>query len=176
MAKVGRFVMDPKAGAYCQIDLEDGKKVLVNHEKGGPQGGRITVAEKRLWGGETFLDLRLESAEGQAALTRPPRSARSSRRSEAAPRWRTCARAARPSAPPPDFSRCVTVTAPSVLGSRTKAPGRSPARGSTNPAIYRLRALACPLLLCRRDRCAQRNTGDPETLNNAVGGGRAWPI
>jgi hypothetical protein len=70
MAKVGRFVVDPKAGAYCQIDLDDGKKVLVNHEKGGPLGGRVTVTEKKLWGGETFLDLRLETAEGKAALTR----------------------------------------------------------------------------------------------------------
>jgi len=70
MAKVGRFVVDPKAGAYCQIDLEDGKKVLVNHEKAGPQGGRVTVAEKKFWGGATFLDLRLESPPGAAALAR----------------------------------------------------------------------------------------------------------
>ena len=42
MAKVGRFVIDPRAGSYCQIDLDDGKKILVNHEKSGPQGGRMT--------------------------------------------------------------------------------------------------------------------------------------
>jgi hypothetical protein len=70
MAKVGRFVMDPRAGSYCQIDLEDGKKILVNHEKGGPQGGRVTVTEKKLWGGETFLDLPLGSPEGQSTLAR----------------------------------------------------------------------------------------------------------
>jgi hypothetical protein len=75
MAKVGRFVVDPKAGTYCQIDLNDGKKILVNHEKGVPQGGRLTVAEKKWWGGETFLDLRLESAEGRAALARLSRGA-----------------------------------------------------------------------------------------------------
>ena len=75
MAKVGRFVIDPKVGAYCQIDLDDGKKVLVNHEKGGPQGGRVTVAEKKFWGGETFLDLRLETPEGRAALARLTREA-----------------------------------------------------------------------------------------------------
>ena len=70
MAKVGRFIVDPKAGSYCQIDLDDGKKVLVNHEKAGPQGGRLMVTEKKLWGGETFLDLKLETAEGKSALAR----------------------------------------------------------------------------------------------------------
>jgi hypothetical protein len=75
MAKVGRFVIDPRAGSYCQIDLDDGKKILVNHEKSGPQGGRMTVSEKKLWGGETFLDLKLESAEGKAALDRLTRGA-----------------------------------------------------------------------------------------------------
>jgi hypothetical protein len=70
MAKVGRFIVDPKAGSYCQIDLDDGKKILVNHEKAGPQGGRMTVTEKKLWGGETFLDLKLDSSEGKAAVAR----------------------------------------------------------------------------------------------------------
>jgi hypothetical protein len=67
MAKVGRFVIDPKLGAYCQITLDDGKKVLVNHEK-DPGGGRMMVTEKTWWGGETFLDLRLDTPEGQAAI------------------------------------------------------------------------------------------------------------
>ena len=70
MAKIGRFITDPKAGSYCQIDLDDGKKVLVNHETGGPQGGRLTVTEKKLWGGETLLDLKLGSAEAKSALAR----------------------------------------------------------------------------------------------------------
>jgi hypothetical protein len=70
MGKVGRFVIDPKLGAYCQIALDDGAKILVNHEKGDGQGGRMMVSEKRWWGGETFLDLRLETAEGQGALGR----------------------------------------------------------------------------------------------------------
>ena len=69
MGKVGRFIVDPKAGSYCQIDLDDGKKILVNHEK-GQHGSRLTVTEKKLWGGETFLDLKLESPEGKAALAR----------------------------------------------------------------------------------------------------------
>ena len=39
MPKVGRFVTDPRAGAYCQITLDSGEKIIVNHEKGGFQGG-----------------------------------------------------------------------------------------------------------------------------------------
>jgi len=39
MGKVGRFVSDPKAGAYCQIVLDGGEKILVNHDKGGFKGG-----------------------------------------------------------------------------------------------------------------------------------------
>jgi hypothetical protein len=70
MAKVGRFVIDPKLGAYCQIALDDGSKILVNHEKGDGAGGRMMVSEKRWWAGETFLDLRLETPEGQAAVGR----------------------------------------------------------------------------------------------------------
>ena len=70
MAKVGRFVIDPKAGAYCQIDLDDGKKILVNHDKGGFKGGRVMVTEKKFWGGQTFLNISLDSAAGAAALAR----------------------------------------------------------------------------------------------------------
>ena len=29
MAKVGRFVTDPRAGAYCQITLDTGEKIVV---------------------------------------------------------------------------------------------------------------------------------------------------
>lgn len=70
MGKAGHFVVDPKAGSYCQIELDDGKKILVNHEKTGPQGGRLTVVEKKFWGGETFLDLRLDTPEGKSVLAR----------------------------------------------------------------------------------------------------------
>jgi hypothetical protein len=69
MAKVGRFVIDPKLGAYCQITLDDGTKLLVNHEKDA-QGGRMMVTEKKWWGGETFLDVRLATPEGKAAVAR----------------------------------------------------------------------------------------------------------
>ena len=43
MAKVGRFVTDPKAGAYCQITLDSGEKIIVNHDKGGFKGGMLTI-------------------------------------------------------------------------------------------------------------------------------------
>jgi len=35
MGKVGRFITDPKAGAYCQVTLDSGDKLIVNHAKGG---------------------------------------------------------------------------------------------------------------------------------------------
>ena len=34
MAKVGRFVTDPKAGSYCRITLDSGERILVSHDKG----------------------------------------------------------------------------------------------------------------------------------------------
>ena len=70
MAKVGRFVTDPKAGAYCQIVLDSGEKILVNHEKGGFKGGRLSISQVK-WlglGGETLFDCDLDSAPGKAAL------------------------------------------------------------------------------------------------------------
>ena len=70
MAKVGRFIVDPKAGAYCQIDLDSGQKILVNHDKGGFKGGRVTVSEKKWWGGETFLACDLDTPHGTAVLAR----------------------------------------------------------------------------------------------------------
>ena len=39
MPKVGRFVTDPRAGAYCRITLDSGEKIIVNHDKGGFKGG-----------------------------------------------------------------------------------------------------------------------------------------
>ena len=70
MGKVGRFVIDPKAGAYCQIALDSGEKILVNHDKGGFKGGRLTISQVK-WlglGGETVFQCDLDSAAGKAAL------------------------------------------------------------------------------------------------------------
>jgi hypothetical protein len=73
MAKVGRFVTDPREGSYCQITLDSGEKILVSHDKGGFAGGSITVQEVRWWGfasGETLLRCDLDSGEGQRILAR----------------------------------------------------------------------------------------------------------
>jgi len=70
MGKVGRFVTDPKAGAYCQIVLDGGEKILVNHEKGGFKGGRLTISQVK-WlglGGDTVFECDLDGDAGKAAL------------------------------------------------------------------------------------------------------------
>jgi hypothetical protein len=72
MGKVGRFVIDPKAGAYCDVTLDNGEKVLVNHEKGGFKGGQLTI-EKKKWmglGSDRLLSCDLDSPAGKAALAR----------------------------------------------------------------------------------------------------------
>jgi hypothetical protein len=83
MAKVGRFITDPKEGAYCEITLDSGEKIIVNHDKGGFKGGALTM-EKSKWlglGSEQFFTCNLDSPEGKAAMGRltqgaPPDSAR----------------------------------------------------------------------------------------------------
>jgi hypothetical protein len=72
MAKVGRFVTDPKAGAYCQITLDSGEKIIVNHDKGGFKGGRLTIEVTRLMGfsSEQIFACNLDSPAGAAALER----------------------------------------------------------------------------------------------------------
>jgi hypothetical protein len=72
MGKVGRFVIDPKAGAYCDVTLDNGEKVMVNHEKGGFKGGQLSV-EKKKWmglGSERLFSCDLDSPGGKAALAR----------------------------------------------------------------------------------------------------------
>ena len=70
MAKVGRFITDPKAGAYCDIVLDNGDKILVNHTKGGFKGGWLTI-EKRKWlGSDALFKCDLDTPEGKAALAR----------------------------------------------------------------------------------------------------------
>jgi hypothetical protein len=70
MGKVGRFVSDPKEGAYCQITLDSGEKILVNHDKGGFKGGRLTISQVK-WlglGSETVFECDLDSAAGRVAM------------------------------------------------------------------------------------------------------------
>lgn len=78
MGKVGRFVTDPKAGAYCQITLDSGEKIVVNHDKGGLKGGHLTIEVMKLWGfsSDRIYTYDLDSPEGSAALNRLRRDAR----------------------------------------------------------------------------------------------------
>jgi len=72
MSKVGRFVTDPKAGAYCNITLDSGEKIIVNHDKGGKKGGTVVI-EKTGWfglGAQRVFACHLDSPEGTAAMAR----------------------------------------------------------------------------------------------------------
>ena len=84
MAKIGTFVVDPKAGSYCNITLDSGERIIVSHDQGGFKGGTLTVLETRWWGfatGETLLTCNLDGPEGKTAMARltqgvDPKSAR----------------------------------------------------------------------------------------------------
>ena len=81
MGKVGRFITDPKAGAYCQVTLDSGDKLVVNHTKGGFKGGPLTIETTKWWGGgQRIVSIDLDSPQGKAALGtltagQPPESA-----------------------------------------------------------------------------------------------------
>jgi hypothetical protein len=77
MAKVGRFVTDPKAGSYCQIALDSGEKIIVNHEKGA-SGGHLTIEVSKYLGlsSDRIYTCDLGSPAGQAALGQLTRDAR----------------------------------------------------------------------------------------------------
>jgi hypothetical protein len=71
MSKVGHLVTDPKVGAYCQITLDSGDKILVSHDTPSPTSGTLTVAEVKWWGfgsGATLLSCALHTPEGRTAL------------------------------------------------------------------------------------------------------------
>jgi len=70
MPKVGRFITDPRAGAYCQITLDSGEKVVVNHEKGGSKGGLLTIEVSKLMGlrSDRVFACDLDSPPGQRVL------------------------------------------------------------------------------------------------------------
>ena len=72
MGKVGRFITDPKAGSYCDVTLDNGDKIIVNHARGGFKGGALTV-EKKKWmglGSERLFLCDLDSPTGKAVLAR----------------------------------------------------------------------------------------------------------
>lgn len=68
MGKVGQFITDPKAGAYCDVVLDNGDKVLVNHSKGGFKGGWLTIEKRKWFGSDLLFKCDLDSAPGKAAL------------------------------------------------------------------------------------------------------------
>jgi len=70
MAKVGPFIIDPKAGGYCRMTLDSGEKILVNHDKGGFKGGRLTIEVSKFLGlsGAQVFHCDLDSPEGKAAI------------------------------------------------------------------------------------------------------------
>jgi hypothetical protein len=78
MAKVGRFITDPRAGSYCQITLDSGEKVIVNHDKGGFKGGHVTVEVRKFLGlgSERVFSCDLDGPAGAAALAWLTRDAR----------------------------------------------------------------------------------------------------
>ena len=71
MTKVGRFVSDPRAGAYCHVILDSGERVLVSHDRGGFKGGSVTIQEVRWWGlvsGEILFRCDLDQEDGRRIL------------------------------------------------------------------------------------------------------------
>jgi hypothetical protein len=65
MSKVGRFVTDPRAGSYCQITLDSGEKIIVNHDK-----TRLTIELSKLFGlsSDRLFSCDLDTPGGRAAL------------------------------------------------------------------------------------------------------------
>lgn len=70
MPKVGRFVTDPRAGAYCQITLDSGEKVIVNHDKGGFKGGLLSIEVSKFMGlsADRVFICNLDTPAGQEVL------------------------------------------------------------------------------------------------------------
>lgn len=70
MAKIGRFVTDPRAGAYCHITLDSGEEIVVKHDKGGFKGGMLTIEVLKFMGfaSDRIFACNLDSPQGQAIL------------------------------------------------------------------------------------------------------------
>jgi hypothetical protein len=72
MSKVGRFVTDPRAGSYCQITLDSGEKIIVNHDQ-----HQLTIEQSRMFGfsSDRLFACDLRTTEGQAVLVQLTRDA-----------------------------------------------------------------------------------------------------
>jgi hypothetical protein len=72
MAKVGQ-VVTTSIGSYCNITLDLGEKIIVNHEPGGrgaSAGARLTIDRPTLMGfsSEVVVQINLDTSAGKAAL------------------------------------------------------------------------------------------------------------
>jgi hypothetical protein len=71
MAKVGRWVSKPNAGAYCKMTFDNGEKVFITHDKGGFKGGWLTIDRLTFFGlhSDRVFACNLDSEEGKTALS-----------------------------------------------------------------------------------------------------------
>jgi hypothetical protein len=72
MSQVGHPVSNPTGGLYCQVRLDSGDRLLVNHDKTSLDSGQLTI-ERLKWlgfGSEPIFTLDLATAQGRAALGR----------------------------------------------------------------------------------------------------------
>ena|SRR5882672_677393 len=70
MAKVGLFVTVPNAGTYCRMTLDNGEKILINHDTRGFNAW-LTIERSRLLGFsfERIFACNLDSDEAKTALS-----------------------------------------------------------------------------------------------------------
>jgi hypothetical protein len=71
MAKAERWLTDPKTGGYCTITLDNGEKIVVNHEKGQSKAGWLTIERLKFLGfrSDRLFACNLDSQEARTALS-----------------------------------------------------------------------------------------------------------
>jgi hypothetical protein len=70
MAEVGHVATGPRLGAYCQLTLDTGEKVVVNHDHGGAKGGHLAIEVPKFMGfiSDRIFACNLDSPHGQGVL------------------------------------------------------------------------------------------------------------
>jgi len=70
LPRVGRFITDPRVGAYCHIPLDTGEKIIVNHDTGGFKGGLLTIEISKYMGfrSDRIFACNRDSPQGQSVL------------------------------------------------------------------------------------------------------------
>jgi hypothetical protein len=71
MAKAERWMTDPKTGGYCTITLDNGEKIVVNHDKGEQKVGWLTIERLKFLGfsSDRIFACNLDSQEAKNALS-----------------------------------------------------------------------------------------------------------